>query len=68
MFGEIKMYIQISNKQRQATRKAKRLNELAAEYNLNVATIYNKQIRRKKKKRKKKKVQEKTIITITALY
>jgi len=28
-----------------------RLNELAAEYNLNVATIYNKQIRWKRKKK-----------------
>jgi len=46
-------YIQSHNKQRQATRKAKRLNELAAEYNLNVAIIYNKQIRRKRKKKEK---------------
>jgi len=29
-------YIQSNTKQRQATRKAKWLNELAAEYNLNV--------------------------------
>lgn len=37
-------YIQSNNKQRQAAaRKATRLNELAAEYNLNVAIIYKEQ-------------------------
>jgi len=39
--NNIVKYIQSNNKQRHATRKAKWLNELAAEYNLLVAIIYN---------------------------
>jgi len=55
-------YTKSNNKQRQATRKAKRLNELAAEYNLN-----NKQIRRKRKEKKKKNTEVIIIIIITLL-
>ena len=56
-------YIQSNNKQRQATRKA----ELAAEYNLNVATIHNKQIRRKRKK-KRKNTEEVIIIRVGMVH